>query len=85
MATRGSKIPTTVGAEIKAILVERFGKLAAAARAADMPEGTLRRWVFEHPTRLDADTITRFAKVGVSDKLLRRALEDGRKWHQSRV
>ncbi len=80
-----TKVPTPVGAEILETLTARHGKLAAAARAADMPEGTMRRWVFDRPTRLDSDTIARFARVGVSEETMKRALDDNRKWHQSRT
>lgn len=64
------KPATEKGAAILKLCVELHGSLYRAARVADVHYVTLCRRVYETPSSIDNDTITKFEKAGIPRALL---------------
>lgn len=58
--------PANPGAgQLHAFLVKKFGSVSAGARAAGLPELTVRRYIYDPPKRPAFCVVTSLEKIGV--------------------
>jgi hypothetical protein len=58
--------PTKVGRKILDLVVDKYGSIQAAARAAGVSEPTLRRRIYQEPgARIELDTALKLEAIGV--------------------